>query len=174
MSDPRFPIGKFAPKPSLSNDDRKELIRQIKETPSLFRKAFHGLNDDQLDTPYREGGWSARQVAHHVPDSHMNAYIRTKLALTEEKPAIKPYDQSRWSELIDARTMPIEVSLSLLETVHARWVVVLESLTAGDFARRFFHPENGEQNLDWLLQMYAWHGRHHTAHVTELCKQKGW
>lgn len=133
-----------------------------------------GLRDAQLDTPYREGGWTVRQVAHHVPDSHMNAYVRFRLALTEERPTIKTYEEARWAELADAKTAPVEVSLALLEPLHERWVRLLRSLSAGDLARTFTHPEHGVRTLEWMLFLYAWHGRHHTAHITELRKQKGW
>jgi hypothetical protein len=132
-----------------------------------------GLNDAQLDTPYREGGWTVRQVVHHVPDSHMNALIRLKLALTEEKPTIKPYNETEWAKLADA-SMPIEPSQVLLESVHARWDRLWRSMKPEHFARVLVHPEHGERTVDWLAFLYAWHGKHHTAHITELRKQKGW
>jgi hypothetical protein len=150
------------------------MIAQIEEAPFRLRKAVDGLSDEQLDTPYREGGWTVRQVAHHVADSHLNAYIRVRLALTEDNPTIRPYRQEKWAELLDARTGPVEVSLVLLESVHSRWVMLLRSMQPGQFATKLHHPEEGEIDLNWILQMYGWHGRHHVAHVTELRKRKGW
>ena len=149
-------------------------IDEIAAAPAKVRAALQGLNDAQLDTPYREGGWTLRQVAHHVPDSHMNAYIRLRLALTEKEPTIKPYDEAAWAKLEDAEHAPVEVSLRLLEPLHERWVRLLRSMKPEDFARTFVHPEHGARTLDWLLFLYAWHGRHHTAHITELKKQKNW
>jgi hypothetical protein len=132
------------------------------------------LTEAQLQTPYRPGGWTVRQVVHHVPDSHMNAYIRFKLALTEDNPTIKPYDEAAWALLADTAHTPIQESLALLDALHRRWVVLLESLAPGDFARRLTHPEHGPVTLEWMLQLYAWHGRHHTAHVTALRQREGW
>jgi hypothetical protein len=132
------------------------------------------MSDHQLDTPYREGGWTVRQVAHHLSDSHMNAYIRIKLALTENEPTIKPYEEKLWAELVDARTMPIEPSLQILESLHKRWVLLLRSLTPPDFSRTFRHPQSGVRNVDWILQLYAWHGHHHVAHVTSLKEKMKW
>lgn len=173
-SDPRYPIGKFQALPSIGEAQRKELIQQIVDAPSNLRSAVQGMSDHQLDTPYREGGWTIRQVAHHMPDSHLNAYIRTKLALTENEPTIKPYEEQLWAELIDGRTMPVEPSLQMLESLHKRWVLLLQSLTALDFARTFRHPQSGLRNVDWLVQLYAWHGRHHVAHITTLKKKMNW
>ena len=132
------------------------------------------LNDAQLDTPYREGGWTVRQVVHHVPDSHMNAYVRWKLALTEDQPTIKPYEEARWAELADTKSTPIDVSLALLDSLHDRWVRLLRSVKDSDFARTFRHPDHGVRTLDWMLLLYQWHGKHHTAHITQLRKQRGW
>jgi len=174
MSDPRFPIGKVSFRKSLTAGERSELIQQIADAPALVRKAVSGLSDEQLDTPYREGGWSVRQVVHHLVDSHTNAYIRYRLALTEENPTIKPYDQAVWAELFDAKTAPIGPSLSILDGLHERWTMLLESLGEKDFSRKLMHPENGPIDIEWMLQMYSWHGRHHTAHITELRKAKGW
>ena len=174
MEDLRYPIGPFRPKPSITGEERKEMIRQIAETPGLLRKAIAGLDNTQLDTPYRPGGWTLRQVVHHLPDSHLNSYVRFKLALTEQEPTIKPYKENLWAELDEARTAPTGISLDLLETLHKRWVMVLENLSADDFARTLVHPESGKMNLDRLLQLYAWHGRHHVAHITELRKRMGW
>jgi len=153
---------------------RTEAIREIAATPEKLRAAVKGLNDTQLDTPYREGGWTVRQVVHHVADSHLNAYVRLRLALTESEPAIKPYDEGAWAKLEDAEHAPVEVSLRLIDPLHERWVRLLQSLKSEDFGRKLVHPEHGAQTVDWLAQLYAWHGRHHTAHVTELRKQKGW
>ncbi len=173
--DPRSPIGKFTPKQAaLTPEDRKLFIRQIAEAPSCLRQAVQGLNDEQLNTPYRDGGWTVRQVVHHLADSHLNAYVRTRLALTEEAPGIKPYQESLWAELYDARTLPIEPSLRLLESLHTRWIALLEHLTPAEFQRTIRHPERGIMTLDSILDLYAWHSRHHVGHVTALKKQKKW
>jgi hypothetical protein len=172
--DPRYPIGKFALPAEVTPELRKAAMEEIAATPAKVRAALQGLNDAQLDTPYRDGGWTLRQVAHHLPDSHMNAYIRWRLALTETEPTIKPYAEDAWAKLEDASHAPTEVSLRLLETLHERWVRLLRSLNAEDFAKTFRHPEHGVRTLDWMLFLYAWHGRHHTAHISELRKQKGW
>ena len=174
MSDLRYPVGKFSPEPSLSPDKRQPLIRQIAEAPALLRAAISGLTDRQLDTPYRPGGWTVRQVVHHVPDSHMNAYCRYKFALTEDNPTIKPYDEAAWATVADTARTPPEVSLAILDALHQRWVILLESLGDRDFGRPLQHPDHGRITLDWMLQLYAWHGRHHAAHVTELRKREGW
>jgi uncharacterized damage-inducible protein DinB len=174
MADPRFPIGKFHYEGAPSEDQRRKFIGEIEHTPTAIRTAVQGLSPEQLDTPYREGGWNMRQVVHHVPDSHMNAYIRFKLALTEDEPTIKPYAEDRWAELTDSKSTPIEVSLALLESLHARWVRLLRSLGQEDWKRTFKHPELGPVSLEKNLAIYAWHGRHHTAHITELRKKMGW
>ncbi|MGB2867818.1 MAG: putative metal-dependent hydrolase [Bacteroidota bacterium] len=174
MEDLRYPVGKFSPRPNLTQDERKELIRQIAEAPARLRAAVKGLTDAQLDTPYRPDGWTVRQVVHHVPDSHMNAYIRFKLAMTEQQPTIKPYHEELWAEFPEAKSAPIEMSLRLLEVLHGRWVLFLQALNASDFARTYNHPESGVQNLDRVLQLYAWHGRHHVAHITSLKERSGW
>jgi hypothetical protein len=171
--DARYPIGKFAMPTGITQERRQQAIDEIASTPVKIRAAVKGLNDAQLDTPYRDGGWTVRQVVHHVPDSHMNAFIRLKLALTEEKPTIKTYHEELWANLADA-TMPIDVSLSLLESVHSRWDRVWRSLNPEHFARPLIHPDSGERNIDWLVFVYEWHGKHHTAHIAELRKQKGW
>jgi uncharacterized damage-inducible protein DinB len=173
MSDLQYPIGKFQPPEKISDQDRQTFIQQIEEAPAALWSAMTGLSEQQLDTPYREGGWTVRQVVHHLADSHMNAFIRFKLALTEDQPTIKPYDQARWAELPDAK-MPVVVSLSLLDMVHKRFVTVLRSMSAADFARKMNHPEMGVVVLDHYLSLYAWHGRHHVAHITSLCERKGW
>jgi len=172
--DRRYPIGKYTPPQEATPALRQQAIDSIAGTPAKLKAALSGLHDAQLDTPYRDGGWTVRQVAHHVPDSHLNAYVRFRLALTENQPTIKPYEEARWAELADAKSAPVAVSLALLEPLHDRWVRLLRSLTASDFARTFVHPEHGVRTLDWMLFLYAWHGRHHTAHITTLRKQKGW
>ena len=152
------------------------MIDQIAAAPTRLRDAVRGLNDKQLDTPYREGGWTVRQVVHHVPESHMNAYIRVKLALTEETPTIKPYDEASWAKLPDIDKTPIETSLQLLDNLHQRWVGLMRTLTPEDFKRTFIHPAQGTTPLtiDWLVAMYSWHGRHHVGHITSLREKKGW
>lgn len=176
MSDDlRYPIGRFKATPSPVAADRRGWIRDIEELPAQMRAAVAGLNDRQLDTPYREGGWTVRQVVHHVPDSHMNAYVRTCLALTENDPVIRPYDENAWSNLTFARLGPIDISLTLLDALHARWLGVLRSMSEADFSRRLIHPEhNGLLTTAWLVEQYAWHGRHHVAHITNLRKREGW
>jgi len=172
--DLRYPIGPFKFEGGISTDERRRLIDEIEQAPAKLRAAVHGLSAEQLDTPYRSGGWTVRQVVHHLPDSHLNAYTRFKLALTEQEPVIKPYEQDRWAELTDARTAPVELSLALLESLHRRWVLLLRSLTASDFARTFKHPEMGVVSLDKNLALYAWHGRHHVTHITALRERMGW
>ncbi|NUO84402.1 putative metal-dependent hydrolase [candidate division KSB1 bacterium] len=174
MSDLRYPIGPFKKEDNLTPQRRNEFIEEIAGAPAKLRAAVRGLNDKQLDTPYREGGWSLRQVVHHVPDSHLNAYIRLKWTLTENEPSIKAYNEKLWAELHEARTAPVEISLALLEAVHQRWVLQWRALKPEDFARNFRHPEHGLRSLDWLLCLYAWHGRHHTAHITSLRDRMGW
>lgn len=174
MSDPRYPVGKFTRDPDVSAAKRAAWIDQIAETPDRLAAAVQGLTDAQLDTPYRDGGWTVRQVVHHVPDSHMNAYIRCKLAVTEDNPPVKTYDEAAWAEQADARMMPIAMSMAILRAVHERWVAWLRTLETDAFARTAQHPEWGRMRVDDFLQLYAWHGRHHTAHVTELRKRLGW
>ncbi len=174
MTDPRFPIGKFHYDGPPSPEQRVHFIDEIAQTPLALRAASEGLSAQQLDTPYREGGWTVRQVVHHVPDSHMNAYVRFKLALTEDEPTIKPYAENLRAELADTRSTPIEVSLTLLEALHGRWVDLLRSLGTTDWKRQFNHPERGVVSLEMNVAMYAWHGRHHVAHITELRKRMGW
>lgn len=174
MSDPRYPIGKFNGQAPASQAEREKFINNIEQTPAALKTALQGLSDKQLDTPYRDGGWTVRQVVHHVPDSHLNAYVRFKLALTEEEPTIKPFCEDRWAELTDSKLTPIEVSLNLLESLHKRWVLLLWSLTPDDWVKTFRHPELGVMNLDKTLALYAWHGRHHVAHITALREKMGW
>jgi len=172
--DPRYPIGEFHAPKEATSPMREQAIQEIDATPRAVRGAILGLNDAKLDTPYREGGWTVRQVVHHIADSHMNAYVRCRLALTESEPTIKPYEESSWAKLEDAARSPVEVSLRLLEPLHERWVTLLRSVKTEEFARTFRHPDHGVRTLDWMLFLYAWHGKHHTAHITELRKQKGW
>jgi hypothetical protein len=173
VADLSYPIGKFQYEGPYSTERRSGFIEDIHAAPERLRAAVHGLNDKQLNTPYRPEGWTVRQVAHHVPDSHMNAFIRFKLALTEDTPLVKPYDETRWAELADVQ-VPIETSLVLLEKLTERWVAVLRAMHADDFGRKLRHPELGEINLHFLLGMYAWHGRHHVAHITSLRERMGW
>ena len=174
MEDLQYPVGRFDKTGSIPAGGRAPLIASLAEVPVRFRKAVESLSDKQLDTPYREGGWTVRQVSHHVPDSHMNAYIRVKWGLTEDAPAIKTYDEKLWSELPDARTAPIGASLQILSAIHERWDFLLRSMTDKDFARTIKHPEWGEIDLNTLLRLYEWHGRHHIAHVTNLRQRMGW
>jgi DinB family protein len=172
--DPQYPVGKFTWPEKGSDAERREWIGQIEETPAKLREAVKGLNEKQLDTPYRDGGWTVRQVAHHLADSHANAYIRFKLALTENEPTIKPYEQQLWAELVDAKSAPIEVSLILLDCLHQRWLMMLKAMKPADFERKFRHPELGVLDLNKYLAQYAWHGRHHVAHITGLRERMGW
>jgi DinB superfamily len=172
--DLRYPIGPFEWRGENSAEDRRRYLDEIEEAPARLRSAVAGLDNQQLDTPYRPGGWNVRQVVHHLPDSHLNSYVRFRLALTEDEPTIKPYDESRWAELTDARTAPVEISLAFIESLHRRWMVLLRSLTPADFARQFRHPELGVVSLDRNLALYAWHGRHHVAHITSLRERMGW
>jgi len=175
MSDSlRYPVGPFDIKSEPNVTERLQLIDQLAETPSRLRVAVRGMSDEQLDTPYRPGGWTVRQVVHHVPDSHLNSYVRFKLALTEEEPTIRPYMEDRWATLEDSRITPLEVSLNLLEALHERWVLLLRSLSTEDFERTFRHPDLGLVSLNKNLALYAWHGRHHIAHITSLAKRMGW
>jgi hypothetical protein len=175
MDDPRYPIGPFVYEGPLTPEQRLDCIGRIVAAPANLRKAVAGLTDTQLDTPYRDGGWTVRQVVHHVPDSHLNAYTRFRLTLTEPTPTIKPYFEHHWAELPDARSAPVEISLSLLEALHRRWALLLRSLGPAEWELRFVHPEHGrEWSLDEALAMYSWHGEHHTAHVTRLRDRMGW
>jgi DinB superfamily len=171
MSDPRYPIGKFTFDGPPDEKQRQKFIDDIEQTPAALRAAVQGLSPEQIETPYRDGGWT---VTHHLPESHMNAYIRFKLALTEDTPTIKPYMEDRWAKLPDVQATPLEVSLSLLDSLHDRWVRLLRSLEPQDWRRTFNHPELGIVPLDRNLGLYSWHGRHHVAHITELRKKMGW
>jgi len=174
MTDPRYPIGRFEVPTDITDAQRAAFVDQIAALPRDMRQAVAGLDDSQLDTPYREGGWTVRQVVHHVPDSHVNAYTRFKLALTEPTPTIKTYEEARWAELPEARSAPIAVSLGLLDALHERWVLLLRVLAPGQFARAFRHPELGLMTLNQQVAMYAWHGRHHLAHIESLRTRMGW
>ena len=173
--DLRYPVGKFNWDAPISDADFPLLIASIAETPGALRRAVAGLSPDQLATRYRPGGWTVKQVAHHVPDSHMNAYTRFKLALTEDEPTIKPYNEAAWAELPDSRKVPVDVSLDLLDALHLRWVALLRSMEPADFNRTLRHPEHGRVfTLKQMLGLYAWHGRHHVAHITSLREREGW
>jgi uncharacterized damage-inducible protein DinB len=171
--DLRYPIGRLQRRSALSDAERRAGIDAIAATPAALRAAVDGLNERQLDTPYRPGGWTVRQLVHHVADSHMNAFTRFRLAFTEDDPTIKPYDEAAWATLPDM-AMPIEPSLQLIDALHARWVHMLRATPAASFSRGLVHPENGPMTVDALLEVYAWHGRHHTAHVTALREREGW
>lgn len=174
MTDQRYPIGRFVPDSATTPETRNRHIEKIAALPAKIRQAVAGLSDNQLNTPYREGGWMVRQVVHHVADSHMNAYVRFKWALTENEPTIKAYEESEWAKLKDSELTPVEVSLTLIDSLHARWTVLVRSMKAEDFARKFVHPDSGPHDVDWLLQLYSWHGSHHTAHITSLRERNGW
>lgn len=170
----RYPVGKYQPVDKLSEQDRQKLLAQVEEAPKRLRAAVAGLSREQLNTPYRDGGWTVQQVVHHLADSHMNAYTRFKLALTEDEPTIKPYNETRWAELNDSKTTPIEASLILMDALHERWLNLLRGMSPTDFSRRMNHPEHGPMSLDRTLGLYAWHGRHHVAHITNLRQRHGW
>jgi hypothetical protein len=171
----KYPVGKFKrPTGPLSAEERSRLIDVIAAAPKQLADAVKGLSEQQLDTPYRPGGWTVRQVVHHVPDSHLNAYTRVKLALTENAPTIKPYDEGAWANLIDSKVTPVEVSLTLNTALHDRWVRLLRTLTPHDCARTMTHPEHGPITIDFIIALYGWHGPHHVAHITSLRKREGW
>lgn len=166
----RYPVGRFNPSAAETRSEQIDIVRQL---PQRLRAAVSGLNDAQLDTPYREGGWTVRQLVHHIADSHANSYIRIKLALTEDSPAIVAYDEAAWARLPDS-TLPIDVSLTLTAAIHERMVHLLESMSDADYKKTFRHPERGTVDLANNLAMYAWHSRHHTAHITRLRERMGW
>jgi len=174
MTDLQYPIGRFSYEGESAPAEREQFINDVSELPAQLRAAVAGLTDEQLDTPYRDGGWTVRQVVHHLADSHLNSYVRTRLALTEDVPTITAYDETQWAELEDARHAPVELSLVLLESLHDRWVRLLRSMAADDFQRTLNHPENGLMTLDAMLALYAWHGRHHVAHITSTRARNGW
>ena len=171
--DPRFPLGTFIPPGTISADDRLSAVRELAELPSELHNAVHGLSPEQLNTLYRQGGWTVRQLVHHIADSHINALTRFKLALTENFPTIKPYNEAAWANLHDAAA-PIEWSLDLIESLHARWVMLLQSLDDAQWQRGFVHPESGRTTVERATLLYAWHSRHHTAHITHLRRREGW
>lgn len=172
--DLRYPIGKFVWPESVSGGERQDLIGDIAAAPARLRAAVAGLSEDQFDTPYRPEGWTVRLVVHHLPDSHLNCYTRFKLALTEDNPSIKTYEEDAWARLADTRETPVETSLALFDALHSRWVILLRSLTDEQWKRTFHHPQHGPVALDRNLALYAWHGRHHAAHITALRERLGW
>ena len=172
--DLRYPVGKWVKQPVAGDAARAELIQHVADLPERLKAAVAGLSDVQLDTPYRPDGWTPRQIVHHIADSHMNAYIRFKLGVTEANPTIKPYDEQTWAETSDGKSAPLSLSLPLIEGLHQRWVTFLRSLEPSAFARTIQHPERGAMTLDELLGLYAWHSRHHTAHITEMRKRNQW
>jgi DinB superfamily len=174
MSDLRYPIGQFTFDGFLTENQRNEFIDGIEQAPAKLRAAVGGLSPQQLDTAYRPDGWTVRQVVHHVADSHLNSYVRFKWALTEDEPTIKPYYEDRWAELEEARSAPTEISLALLESLHKRWVLMLRSIKSEDWKRTFRHPELGLMGLEKNLALYAWHGKHHVAHITSLRQRMKW
>jgi len=174
VQDLRFPVGKFQRPAELDAQGRAKAIEIVAAAPARLREAVRGLTPEQIDTPYRPDGWTVRQVAHHVADSHLNAFVRFKLALTEDSPTIKPYDEAKWAELPDVFDVPIETSLTLVDAVHERWLAILRAMKPADFERQLVHPESGKQRLDQVLALYAWHSQHHVAHVTSLRQRKGW
>jgi DinB superfamily len=169
-----YPIGKFDVSRTIDRAELPALIEDIAALPAQMRSAVAGLAPEQLDTPYRPGGWTVRQTVHHVADSHMNSFVRLRLALTESEPTIRPYEQQLWAELADTRTAPVDLSLQLIDSLHARWVILLKSMRPDDFSRTFRHPELGLVRLDSNLALYSWHGKHHTAHITRLRERMNW
>jgi len=172
-TDPRYPVGRFTAPSTISPEERTDAIATLAELPEQLRNAVDGLSFAQLSTPYREGGWTLRQLVHHVADSHMNALVRVKLALTEDWPTIKPYDEKAWAMLHDVAA-PVEWSLELVESLHARWVMLLQSLTEEQWHRGYNHPEGGKTTVEMATLIYAWHSRHHVAHITHLRAKEGW
>lgn len=174
MSDPRYPLGPFERPTAITPALRAEAVAQIAAAPAALRAAVAGLDAAQLDTPYRDGGWTVRQLVHHMPDSHLNAYVRFKWATTEQSPAIKVYDEKGWAELADSLTADPEISLALFAALHGRWVAFLHTFGEPEWKRSFVHPKAGEMSLETTAMLYAWHGRHHVAHITELRRRLGW
>ena len=172
--DLKYPIGKFDFQQTVTAAMIPALIQEIQQLPAQLRAAVHGMSDAQLDTPYRPEGWTVRQTVHHVADSHMNSFLRLRFTLTEVEPAIKGYDEKAWGELLDTRTAPVELSLQMVDGLHARWVLLLQGMGEAEFARCFRHSAMGLLRLDLVTALYAWHGKHHTAHITELKKREGW
>lgn len=175
MTDLRYPVGEFAVTGETTPSRLEGWIAEITEAPARLRAAVHGLTNEQFDTPYRPEGWTVRQVVHHIPDSHLNAYVRFKLALTEDNPTIKPYEEALWADLADTKGTQVGVSLMLLEALHRRWIVLLKSLTAEQWSRTYFHPQQQKtMRLDHVLALYAWHGKHHVGHITGLRERMAW
>lgn len=175
MKELQYPIGEFEWNGDISAEQRRLWIKDLADAPAQLRAAVSGLSEAQLDTPYRPEGWTVRQVVHHLPDSHLNSYMRFKLAVSEDEPTIRPYDEQGWAMTKEAQNGPIEMSLQLLEALHTRWVAFLQTLSDEEYQRSFLHPENpGKQRLDYTLGSYSWHSRHHIAHITSLRKRKGW
>ena len=171
--DLRFPIGKFSRENEITSELRRQFITEIAELPEILKSAVTDLNNEQLDTPYRPAGWTIRQTVHHVADSHLNSQIRFKLALTEDVPTIRPYFEDRWAELDDS-FLPIEPSIQIIEGLHYRWTTLLNSMSDKNFQQKLIHPESGEWTLAQMLALYAWHGKHHTAHITKLRERENW
>ena len=174
MDDLRYPVGYYTPPSVIDAEMRERWLDELEQLPATLKKAVSSLSEKQLDTPYRPGGWTVRQVVHHLPDSHMNSYCRFRLGLTEENPTIRPYEEGNWAELTDAKNAPIALSLTLLDALHVRWILLLRSLSEVQYGRTYTHPEMGEKRLDWTLGLYAWHSRHHLAHITRLREREGW
>lgn len=172
--DLRYPIGSFQPPTDATAANRTAWLREIEELPRILSEAVAGLNDEQLDTPYRPGGWTVRQVVHHLADSHLNSYQRYRLAVTEDSPLVNAFNEAAWAELADAKTLPVDVSLALLQSLHTRWVFLVRSLSEEQLTRTYKHPERGDMRLDATLGMYAWHGRHHVAHIRNLRDRERW
>lgn len=172
--DLRYPIGRFEPRENPTSDDIQDWIEDIEALPRMLREAVEDLSEEQLDTPYRPGGWMLRQIVHHLGDAHLNAYVRFKLALTEDQPTVKPYEESLWAEMADYRQVPVETSLALIDAVHAKWLAVLRAMAPEDFKRQFMHPVSGPTPLSRALDLYSWHGRHHLAQVTTTIERNRW
>jgi len=170
----RYPVGDFRIDPDVTPAKRRHWLQQMAEAPEALTAALSGLDDGQLGTPYREGGWTPRQVVHHLADAHLNGFVRFKLALTEDEPAIKTYEEDLWAETADGRDAPVDLSLRLLEALHRRWLILLDSLSEPQFESVFLHPQRGRMTVDSAIQLYAWHGVHHTAHITVLRTRRGW
>ncbi len=173
-ADPRYPIGRWSRPEKIDAQMREEALQQLGELPQDLRRAVRRLDDDRLDTPYRSGGWTVRQLVHHIADSHMNCYVRVRLGLTENAPTIKPYDEGAWAKLHDSEEAPVAWSLDLLEALHARWLMLLRSLSNAQWRRTFVHPDHGAMSIETVTHLYAWHSRHHVAHITALRARKGW
>lgn len=172
--DLRYPVGRFQAPAEITGENRASWMHEIEVLPQQIQQVVAGLREAELDTPYRPGGWTVRQVVHHLADSHINSYVRFRLAITEDAPTIKPYKEAAWADLADAKVGRVELSLHLLQALHARWSILLRSFKSADFARTFVHPERGPMSLDFALGLYAWHGRHHVAHIAKLRERQGW